>query len=100
MTATAARPRYGLASRSGGLPVTIPAVVRAKATNASPSRASKSSGNTGLAEAKPARTIVSSDRNRPNGGDPSTANEASSSTPPVTGTAASSPLTWLASLVL
>ena len=84
----------------GACPVTIPVVVRAKATKATASSASSSSGNTGLDVAKPARTIVSSDRNRPNGGEPSTANEPSSSAPPVTGTAASSPLTPAASRVL
>jgi hypothetical protein len=41
-------------------------VVLAKATTATASSAS-SSGNTGLDVAKPARTIVSSDRNTPNG---------------------------------
>jgi len=40
--------------------------------------------------AKPARTIVTSDRKTPTGGEPRTANDPSSSAPPVTGTAASS----------
>jgi hypothetical protein len=42
-------------------------VVLAKATTATASSASSSSGNTGLDVAKPARTIVSSDKNTPNG---------------------------------
>ena len=72
-TSSAARPRIkrrgghrhcgAVTVRAGQLaagPVTIPAVVRAKATNARPSRASRSSGNTGLAvgEARPARWSV------------------------------------------
>src|ERR1700689_1889408 len=78
----------------------MPVVVLAKGTNATASSARGSSGNTGLDVAKPARTIVSGDRNTPNGGDPSTANEPSSRAPPVTGTAASNPLTPAASRVL
>ena len=84
---------------AGGGPVTMALIVRAKAKNATPSRASSSSGKAGLPWANPARTIVSSDRNTPNGGEPSTANVASSSAPPVTGTAVSRPVTPAASRV-